>query len=173
MAVIQRESTKSLSLLKQAYGELQKGNLKSASKQLTKVEERGTLLVEEVDYLLQRYEVVQQHYKKRDNTLTQLLNDLHAKERQLRGEKEQTQLKLSQEENKLRQHTQKLDQTKRDLAVAESRRNEAAETKLKATRGAIGGGILTFLLPPVGLAVLAVSGGIAIKSGIDESNAQD
>ena len=174
MAVALTKSGKSLQLVKRAYGELQKGQLKSANKLLAKVGNDGSLLLEEIDYLLRRYKVVQEYYQEKDDTLTYRVNELYQKERELRSQQVKAENELRLEESNLGDQRRKLTQIQRDLAKAKTTKEVASTTGVAAGVGlGILGAILTVVAPPVGLATLAAAGGTALGGGIVAASAQD
>ena len=140
MALAVKESGKiSLEHAQTASRQMQEGNFRSARATLAKAEVSTVNHKEQISYLVQRYNAVQEHYIQKEKELTRAISDVFTKERSLESQKADAQRNLYHQEKKLNEH-------KSALRSAECNHSEARRKSRDANTGKIVSGIAVGLL---------------------------
>lgn len=116
----------SLSLARKARQEIQEGNVGAAKASLAKVERSAGKHIEEIEYLLERYAIVQKEYEEQERVLTRRINDVLEKERYVEIEKSVAERQLSFEKNELSDLNEALNKAEKRLRTAKMKRAASA-----------------------------------------------
>ena len=141
MALAVNESGKmSLEHAQTASRQMQEGKFRSARATLARAEVSAVNHKEQISYLAQRYNAVQEHYIQKEKELTKAISAVHAKERSLESQKAAAQLNLYHQEKKRNEHISALGSAECNLSEARCKSRDANTGKIVS---GIAAGLLT------------------------------
>ena len=160
MALSLQESGKtSLDHARKASQEIQEGNIGSAKLALAKVETSTGMHLKEIEYLIERYSVVQDYYKQHERELTANINSVLEKEQSLENQK-------SAAATQLRSERAELSKNRSELSYAEGRLNDAQRKRRNANTGKVITWVSAGLLTLVTFATLGAAAPVTVPLAV-------